>query len=98
MLGVDVNGQFHGVRPSENVEIVRLLIEYGMAVTAKDESLSTPLHLASSSGMFEIVRLLIESGADVTDMDVSSRTPLHVASSLVSNKAVSLWLRLTFLT
>jgi ankyrin repeat protein len=32
------------------VEIVRLLIEKGAEVTAKDKSLSTPLHLASSLG------------------------------------------------
>ena len=72
---------------SEKVETVQLLIEHGMAVTAKDESLSTPLHLASSWGALGILKLLIESGADITDKDGSGRTPLHLASSWVSAKA-----------
>ena len=85
-----MNGKLIGVKPDEKVETVQLLIEHGMAVTAKDEDLSTPLHLASSSGIPEIVRVLIESGADVTDKDGSNRTPLHLASSWVSDKADSL--------
>jgi ankyrin repeat protein len=101
MPGVDVNGQFDGGARSpalsreKKVEVVRLLIERGMDVTTKDENLSTPLHLASSSGVPEIVRLLIESGADVTDKDGSGRTPLHLASSWVSAKAPS---RVTLVT
>ena len=83
---VDVNGQVDGVKPSEKFETVRLLIERGMTVTAKDGSLSTPLHLASSWGSLEIMKLLIESGADVTEKDGSGRTPLHLASSWVSAK------------
>ena len=94
-----MNGQVKGVKPpSEKVETVRLLIEHGMDVSAKDESHSTPLHLASSWGALDILKLLIESGADVTDKDGSSRTPLHLASSWVSAKVESLMQRLTCLT
>ena len=64
----------------EMVEIVRLLVEQGADVTAKDKSSSTPLHLASSFGSPEIVRLLIERGVDITAEDESRRTPLHLAS------------------
>lgn len=83
----------------EKVEIVRLLIEQGADVTAKDKSLSTPLHLASSLGIPEIVRLLIERGADITAENESRRTPLHLASASpwVGAKAVSLLLCLTSL-
>jgi ankyrin repeat protein len=98
MHGVDVKGQFKGGIPRKKVETVRLLIAHGVDVTAKDDHLSTPLHLASSSGIPEIVRLLIDSGADVTEKDGSSRTPLHLASSWVSAKAASLSLCLTCLT
>ena len=65
---------------------MRLLIEHGVDVTARDESHSTALHLASSFGRLEIVRLLLEHGADVTAQDVSGRTPLHLASSWVSSE------------
>ena len=83
----------------ERVEIVRLLMEQGADVTAKDQSLSTPLHLASSLGIPEIVRLLIERGADITAKDGSHRTPLHLACALsrVGAKAVPLLFYLTSL-
>ena len=47
---------------------VRLLIDHGADVTARDESQSTPLHLVSGSslGSGKVVQLLIEHGADVT--------------------------------
>ena len=68
---------------------VRLLIDHGAGVTARDESQSTPLHLASKSslGRGEVVQLLIEHGADVTAIDANRRTPLHLASSRVSTEA-----------
>ena len=92
MLGVHVNIQF-GPRKGrlidltlpmsrEMVEIVRLLIEQGADVTAKDKNLSTPLHLASSVGIPESVQLLIGHGADINAEDMSRRTPLHLASAL----------------
>ena len=81
-----MNGQFDGSTDSDKVETVRLLIEHGMAVTARDENLLTPLHLASSWDSLEISKLLIENGADVTGKDGIGKTPLHLASSWVSDK------------
>ena len=70
-------------------ETVRVLIDHGADVTARDESQSTPLHLVSESslGSGEAVQLLIERGADVTAIDGNRRTPLHLASSRVSPEA-----------
>ena len=65
-------------------DAVRLLIYYGGDVTARDETYSTSLHLASFSGSAETAQLLIDHGADVTTRDWSHRTPLHLASSWVS--------------
>ena len=69
---------------------MRLLIDHGADVKAKDDIQSTPLHMASSSGIPELVQLLIEHGADVRGQDRSNRTPLHLASSRVSAKTASL--------
>ena len=68
---------------------VRLLIDHGADVTARDDSQSTPLHLASESslGSGEVVQLLIEHDADVTAIDANRRTPLHLAASRVSTEA-----------
>lgn len=62
---------------------VRVLIEHGAHVNAKDESHSTALHLASSKGSYGAVRLLIQHGANVTAKDRNNRTPLHLALSWV---------------
>jgi ankyrin repeat protein len=101
MHGTQVSVQFgnrYDISPAisrAKIEIVRLLIEQGVDVTAKDKNLSTPLHLASSLGIPKIVQLLIERGADITANDASRRTPLHIATSYVGAKAVSLLFRLT---
>ena len=73
--------------------IMRLLIEHGADVNAQDETQSTPLHLASYSGIPDLVLLLIEHGADINGRDRSQRTPLHLASSRVSAKITSLFFR-----
>ena len=65
---------------------MRLLIDHGADVKARDDTGSTPLHMASASGIPELVQLLIEHGADVRGQDRSNRTPLHLASSRVSAK------------
>lgn len=67
-------------------EIVHVLLEHGADVTARDDSHSTPLHLASSNWSPNIVRLLIEHDADVDVVDENHKTPLLLASSGVSVK------------
>ncbi|KAH9008466.1 ankyrin repeat-containing domain protein [Lactarius hengduanensis] len=68
--------------------IVRLLIEHGADVTALDVTLSTPLHLASSSRNLEIVRILIESGADLNAQNETHSTPLHQAAFRTRNPEI----------
>ena len=59
------------------------LIRHGADVTARDDTHSTPLHIASSkdkeSALF--VDLLIRHGADVNALNREGSTPLHVAAS-----------------
>ena len=51
---------------------------------------STPLHLASSSGIPEIVRILVEKGSDVNAQNEIHMTPLHRASHRGHAKSVQL--------
>ena len=50
-------------------------------MTARDDTHSTPLHLASAKGCSETVDLLIQHGADVNAQNVTQSTPLHLAAS-----------------
>ncbi|KAI9467307.1 ankyrin repeat protein, partial [Lactarius psammicola] len=68
-------------KADEKAAIVRVLIQHGADVNARDETQSTPLHLASSSGSPETVRVLIEHGAGVNTRDGSNNTPLRLALS-----------------
>lgn len=70
-------------RSKARAKTVQVLLEYGADVTARDDTRSTPLHLALSTGAPEIAQLLIEHGADVNALDRNRQTPLHL-SSLVS--------------
>jgi ankyrin repeat protein len=59
---------------------VRLALNFGADVNAKDNRGWTPLHFASYWNHIEIAKLLIEVGVDVRATDYDRWTPLHWAS------------------
>jgi len=63
----------------DRTDIVRLLLEHGAAVNAKEEAGVTPLHEVSWRINWKLVHLLLEHGADVNAKDKRNRTPLHRA-------------------
>jgi ankyrin repeat protein len=75
------NEIFQSVDADTIEDTMRLLIDHKANVAARDETHSTPLHLAALWGNTKAVRLLIEHGADVSAQDGNHRTPLHLASS-----------------
>ena len=50
-------------------------------MAARDNTHSTPLHLASSKGSAEAVDILIRRGSDVNVQNENQSTPLHLAAS-----------------
>jgi ankyrin repeat protein len=78
----------HGIKASRRpcisrcqlgmLKLAQLLIKHGADVHARDQSQSTPLHLASSRRYAETAQLLIKHGADVHARDQSQSTPLHL--------------------
>ena len=62
-----------------HLRVVKLLLQHGADVSAKDKGGLVPLHNACSYGHFEVTELLIQHGANVNAMDLWQFTPLHEA-------------------
>lgn len=78
---------------SENVAIVKLLLEAGASVTQKDSSFGmTALHLAASNNQKDCVQLLIAAGSDLNETDKSGFTALHFAMTVDALDVVRLLL------
>jgi ankyrin repeat protein len=59
------NTPLHAAAAGRNRDAVRVLLEHGVEVNARQHSGWTALHAASQNGDVEMVRLLIACGADV---------------------------------
>ena len=60
-------------------EAVKILIDAGVDVNAKNEGDFTALHCAAFGGVNELVRRLVQHGADVDARDWRGRTPFRIA-------------------
>ncbi|MBR5711866.1 MAG: ankyrin repeat domain-containing protein [Thermoguttaceae bacterium] len=63
-----------------DLERVKLLIDKGADVNAKDNRDATPLIVAADNNNFEIVKILVENGADVNAKNVDGFTALYSAA------------------
>jgi ankyrin repeat protein len=71
-----------------HVEIVRLLVESGSDVNAKDKVGLTPLMLAVINGHVELVRILIGAKANMRAKDRNGATPLIFAVETQNSRIV----------
>jgi cytohesin len=76
----DRNTPLHIASDSGELAVVRVLLEHGVDVNAKDKGNSTPLHNALKEGHVDIAQLLLQRGADPEVRDEDMNTPLHLAS------------------
>lgn len=91
--GVDVNTRLRSntttvlhtaarsIRPNSSAVIVRLLLEHGADVTAKDNNDKTPLHCALDLGVYDdaTTHVLLDYNAPVCGITKYRKTPLHYA-------------------
>lgn len=64
-----------------NLEIVRLLLDYGSNPNIRDCVSNLPIHLAIISSHVPVVTLLLEAGTDIHSLDLNGKTVLHLAGT-----------------
>jgi TolB protein len=80
---------FDAVRNGD-VAAVRALLERSPdALTARDGSGNTPLHIAAATGNVELILCLIEKGAPLELQNARIKTPLHLAAMNDRTEAVA---------
>lgn len=81
---------FHNTAHSNNTQAVKLLLERGAKIEARDEDKFTPLHFAAQNNSTEAAQLLLEHGADFNASDVKNLTPLALARSICNEAVIRL--------
>lgn len=89
-LAVQLNNVAGPGGGKRRVELVRLLLDHGADVNARNSREHTALHIAVAWGWdsLETVQALLSSGADVHARDRSGRTPLALAKSSQRKPAI----------
>ena len=78
--------------PSENVELLRVLLDHGADPNVVNQYEQTPLMRAVEAGYIESVKLLLQRGADVNRQDKERQTALMCAANGSNLRAMSLLL------
>jgi uncharacterized protein len=69
----------HSAASSRNLAAVRLLVEHGAPVNARQQGGWVPIHAAAQNGDREMVDLLLAHGADVDITNNDGKTPAMIA-------------------
>jgi len=95
--GADVNAQarnamkvrpIHAAAATAQLEALRMLVERGADVNARQQAGFTALHEAASTGQIEFARLLLDHGADVNAKTDDGKTVLTLAIEASQNEMV----------
>lgn len=80
----------HSAVASQNVELVRLVLDHGADANALQTGNFTALHGAAQIGSEEMINLLLEHGANPNARTINEQTPLTIAHAEGHKKAVEL--------
>ena len=76
-----------------NQNIIKILVDHGSDVNAKDADSNTPLHLALTSKRTKIAQQLIEFGALLDCKNNNNETPLHICSEKGLNEIAKILIK-----
>ena len=62
-----------------HVGTMKMLLDRGASIEAKDMQNNTALHLSAGQGQLRAARLLLDRGSNIEATDVKQLTPLHYA-------------------
>lgn len=99
--GADVNSKaqslihaertpLHEAAALNRAEIMKLLIERGADVDARDENGATPLHLAATRRSIDAIDILLDAGASIDPTNIAGSTPLKNAKEGYSSRTCRL--------
>lgn len=80
LLKVNLNARLLRAAEDGDVTLLTTLLEEGAQLTAVNESLQTPLHIAASRARTAAVKLFLKRGASHSPKDAKGCTPLHLAA------------------
>lgn len=72
-----------------HISVVRILLEQGASVDARDYAERTPLMYAAIWGYREIMELLIQHGADIGAVDKNGDSPMRLAKNDHSRRVIA---------
>lgn len=84
------NMPLHAGAAGRNLELVKLLLEHGAPVRAKQHGGWTPLHAAAQNGDVAMTTLFLEHGADVNERADNQQLPMDLALAKGSQEIVNL--------
>ena len=76
--------------PGSFADVAQLLLQHGADVDSRNNSNSTPLHIASLNGKVKVVRVLLKYGANSGAENKDRKTPLQLAEERGHGEIVSL--------
>jgi ankyrin repeat protein len=65
---------------SDNVDIIKLLLDNGLSVNMANSNDSTPLHISAECGHLEATKFLVYRGAAINNTNKYGNTPHMVAA------------------
>lgn len=68
----------------DNEEMLKLLLEFGALVNARDTELWTPLHAAATCGHVHLCRYLIDKGAELLAVNADGNMPYDICEDEVT--------------